>query len=417
MSVHRRPRPAAALAVAAALATGSLVAAARDAAADGFWEREKLLDDGFGSRPWLDDRGVEIAAAWSTMLWSNVYGGRRTGTELDGFLDLTILVDLEDLVHWRGLHFTLGWDWYVGGQPTISLVGGSPGLAVSYYEASNAFRFYEISLRQDLDDDGLWSVKFGQLAADDTFMLSTYAALFLNGGFGAFGTLSLDTLLPVYPLAAPGAFARGSLLGHGQVRLGAYAADTGADRTSNWGFGWRFGGDAPLAVIGELELDERLDGRPTALTLGGYAILGDVPGVEPGTVLRHNGNVYAMLDHALALDGNGNTRIGMFARVSASPWPDRNTSTWYADAGIEFAGPFASRPRDLVGAAVGLIVFGEEFRRRNEAVPTAQTAVEFTYQAAITPWLTIQPDLQLQFDPPYNRRTATVVGLQTVVVF
>lgn len=403
--------------LAALTAVVTLVAAAGGAWADSFWEREKLLDDAAGTRPWFSERGIEAAVAWSTLVWSNVHGGRRTGTQLDGFLDMVLLADLEKLIRWRGLRFTIGWDWYVGGQPTRDLVGGAPALSLSYYEASNAFRFYEISLRQELDEDGEWWVKAGQLAADDDFMISRYAALFLNGGFGAFGTLASDTLIPIYPLAAPGGLLRGAPADNLRVRLGAYAANSGIDRNGNWGFGWRVGGGAPTAIIGEAEIHGRLGGNPGALTLGGWGIVGEVPGVEPDTTLRGSYDLYAMLDQAITTTASGEPRIGLFARASVSPQSDRNTTVCYADLGVEVFAPFDARPRDVAGIAIGTIVFGRDLRDLAPNLPVAETAIELTYQASITPWLTMQPDFQVLIDPPFNRSTAFVLGLQTVVAF
>ncbi len=54
-------------------------------------------------------------------------------------------------------------------------------------------------------------------------------------------------------------------------------------------------------------------------------------------------------------------------------------------------------------------------RASGQNVTGDETVVELTYRAAITSWLSLQPDLQFFFDPHFGRRDAVVVGLRAVV--
>ena len=49
----------------------------------------------------------------------------------------------------------------------------------------------------------------------------------------------------------------------------------------------------------------------------------------------------------------------------------------------------------------------------------AETVLEFTYQAVLTPWFTLQPDAQVVFNPANarTRSTAVVFGMRATVTF
>ena len=51
--------------------------------------------------------------------------------------------------------------------------------------------------------------------------------------------------------------------------------------------------------------------------------------------------------------------------------------------------------------------------------PASELAWELTWQAAVTPWLMLQPDLQIVHHPgaEATRPTATVFGLRTIVTY
>ena len=60
------------------------------------------------------------------------------------------------------------------------------------------------------------------------------------------------------------------------------------------------------------------------------------------------------------------------------------------------------------------------FNPNGPGVTTAgETVLEFTYQAVLTPWFTLQPDAQVVFNPAYagTRSTAVAFGLRASVTF
>ncbi len=89
------------------------------------------------------------------------------------------------------------------------------------------------------------------------------------------------------------------------------------------------------------------------------------------------------------------------------------------DAGLKLTGPLPGRNRDILSVGVDFIKFGSDYlsaqRSQGNDVSKHQLTVEFTYRVQVTGWLTVQPDLQVFFDPHFSLRDAIVFGLQTVI--
>ena len=127
--------------------------------------------------------------------------GRAASTTIGS--NSVVDADLEKLFGWQGaaLH-TNGY--IIGGN---GLSGNYVGnlMTVSNIEALSTTRLYEAWFEQKLDD-GKIAVRVGQLGADSDFLISTYAALFINRTFGWANIVAADLPSggPAYPLATPG---------------------------------------------------------------------------------------------------------------------------------------------------------------------------------------------------------------------
>ncbi len=90
----------------------------------------------------------------------------------------------------------------------------------------------------------------------------------------------------------------------------------------------------------------------------------------------------------------------------------------YIGGGLAYTGPFAGRDKDQVGMAVGLVEFGNSFRRglllEGAQIGAREVIVEATYRAPVTDWLTLQPDLQYVINPGGRpkRENALILGLR-----
>jgi porin len=289
-------------------------------------------------------------------------------------------------------------------------------MALSDWEAAATLRVYNLYLRQALAD-GRLVLKLGQLAADTDFMVSRYGGVFLNAGFGDLPSQNLNLDAPVYPLAAPGVVVQARPTSWLTTRFGAYTGDAGDDVAGNHGFGWEIGRNAGGTFFTEFAAERagQLAGR---YTLGGIFDTGGSAQFGIAEPRRSHYELYLMVDQALIADDRGDPVLGAFARLAASPQEVRSVVSVNVDAGLAWFGPLPARDNDVLGLAVSLFRFTDDFQRRSQVTfGRGQTVLEVTYQVAIAPWLVVQPDAQFFFDPAFSGRDAQAVGIEVVAIF
>jgi hypothetical protein len=106
-------------------------------------------------------------------------------------------------VNWSGASLHTKWLWLSGQPASLDLVGNF--LKISSIPGFNTLRDYELWFQQNWLNDAI-SLRFGQLAADTDFVISDYAAAFLNNSLGwpAFMYMNLPGGGPGYPMGTLG---------------------------------------------------------------------------------------------------------------------------------------------------------------------------------------------------------------------
>jgi porin len=400
----------------------------------------------------LADKGVTVGVNYIADVFGNPTGGQQQGAAYDGRLELVIDADMEKLFGIQGGAFHANGYWITGGGLTSNYVGSL--MPVTNTEAMVTVRLYELWYEQKFFD-GKVGVRFGQIAADTEFLLSKYGALFVNGTYGwpAFTAANLPAGGPAYPLATPGVRVKlgqdsdpfsvlmavfngdpagANCIGNPQ-KCNAYGTTFALDTSplAMQEFQWRYNQDKDSrGLAGQIKIgayqhfgafiDERYDanGLPIGLTGG-----------DPGQ-LRGNWGVYGVWDQQiLKLSEDGSKSVGFFVRALGSP-EDRNLMNFYIDGGLNFAGLVPNRPDDVFGIAgaygkISNAVRGYQIDAGAYPVQDYEAQLELTYQAALMPGWTIQPDLQYIFHPGGNIATASglpakdalVLGVRTSMAF
>jgi porin len=396
-----------------------LVTASWVVAEEPLLERQTLTGNWNGVRPALSAYGFEPYFTYTATMWSNLAGGRATGVRFNGYLDFGFEIDLAKLGTWEGLGFHGDFHWWQGQRPTEELIGGLSTMALSDWEAAATFRVFNLYLRQAFDGDRL-VLKIGQMAADTDFMVSRYGGIFVNAGMGDLSFQNLKQA-PIYPLAAPGFFASGRPLPWLTARFGAYTGDAGDDVVGNHGFGWALGNNAGYTFFSEIAAAAPAGCLPATYTLGGIYDTGRLGPSGTGEERSADYELYLMVDQALITNDHGEPVIGAFASLGGSPQDVHNVIDLNASAGLTLFGPLPSRQRDVLGAAVSVARFTQDFRQHESVagspVGHGQTVLEVTYQLAVAPWLVVQPDAQLFFAPAFSRRDAYALGVEIAVIF
>lgn len=425
--------------------------ASEPAASDqGLWERSTLLGDPFGWRSRVADQGITLGVQEQSEVLGNATGGTRQGAAYEGATQMQLGIDLEKLVGLPGGKFNVS-AYQIHGRGLTSNNLDSLD-AASGIEAKRGTRLFELWYEQSLFDDAL-SVRVGQMAADQEFIVSTYGALFINAGFG-WPTLAASDLPgggPAYPSATPGVRLKWQATENLTALLGVFngdPADNGAGTSMRLNKG--------AFVIGELQYainqGDDATGLPGTYKIGawynsnkfndlyystdGLSLANPASNGNP-LVRRNDWSLYAVADQAVwqVPGGEKGQGIGVFGRVMGAP-SDRNLINFFANAGATYKGPIPGRGDDSLGLALAYARIGDSASRLDTStqfysggwVPVRrnETVLELTYQAQVTPWLSLQPDFQYIFNPGGGLISSTtgkrigdaaVFGLRTTVLF
>jgi porin len=396
-----------------------------------FWNRANLLPDWDGWRSGLADTGWTPFAIWTGEIWDNAAGGVRDGMTNDQLLNFGAGADLQKLLGWDGATLQVSFNWAQSTHPNHDTGALNEPSSV---DANDQVRVNDIYLQQKLFD-GQLILKAGQIAMDEDFAQCAGANLFLNAGMTNPPVVysqvlaNGDTSVPQFPLDAPGLVARYNPQNSPvYAQAGLYLSDPGADVSHNHGFDWHPSNS--VFVIEEAGWNYQLGGKAGTLAAGAYYNNGQFTNWNTGATQRGLEGAYFYLSQALVQTAGTNGGdpqpvltgfifggvVGPDTRVI----PNDNCA-----AGFNWHAPLPARPNDVAGAAVLYTGLSRDYTRSAfnsvgaGAITAGETDVEFTYEAVVTPWFSIQPDLQLIFNPANagTRATATVVGARATVTF
>lgn len=409
-----------------------------------------LLGDMGGLRPGIARYGFTLNASETDEVLGNVSGGIRRGAIYEGLTDVSLKWDLRKYFDWRGVFYVRAFQIHGRGLSGNDLDNLN---TVSSLEADRSTRLFEAWYEQHVGD---WlRIRIGQQAADQEFLVSATAKLFVNSTFG-FPTLpgtDLPAGGPAYPLATPAVRFRidasDALTFFGGVfnanPTGAPFSDPDPQARDPWGTAFRTGDGA--LVLFETRYNPENSPKNGTYRFGAWFNSGRFPDqrfagngvslaspLSNGTarLLDNDYSIYGIVDQPL-----GDTGITGFARAMGAPG-DRNLVDFYFDAGLVYNAPFG-RDGDQVGIGYGYARIGSAARGLDadqavfggSAYPirSRETVLEITYQYAVDglPWLQLQPDFQYITNPgggipnpaaPGQKiGNAAVFGLRSVIAF
>ena len=430
----------------------TLLATPASAQASDWLTRDTLTGDWGGTRTALKDKGVTVGLSWTMEGLGNATGGIRQGAVYDGFTDLQFDFDLEKLAGWKGGTIRVAGYSTQGHGLSSKDIGNL--LTVSSIESAPVFWLGEVYLDQKLGDT--LALRIGQLGVDQDFWISDTAGVFINSTFGwsGFNGLNLPNGGNAVPLPTPGVRLRWSPDAAWSLQGAVYNGNPlgGNDNNPN---GLSFPvNDGVLAIIEASYTSAPKGGLSGTYKVGAWynsesfdnlslaangVSLADPAASGP---LRQSGMyaLYAMVDHQLwakpGADGEG---LSGFLRIAVAPEQDRSPVTFYFDTGLAYTGLLPGRPDDILGlgfAYAGLSSSLADLDRATNAftgvngpVQDYEAVIELTYQAAVTPWLSVQPFFQYVIHPGGNvpsplgtnptqaMDNAAVFGVRSAVTF
>jgi porin len=399
---------------------------------------ETLTGDWGGRRTALAARGLDIGLDYTAEVLGNLRGGARRGTAYHGLLGLGVTLDLQRMAGWRGgrLHVSA---LQIHGRGLSEHYLGNL-LTTSGIEAVPSTRLYEAWFEQEMFG-GFAALRLGQILADEEFLVSESAGIFVNATFGWPGitAVNLPGGGPAYPLATPGVRLRLGAPQGTSVAIGAFNGDPAGgragdpQRANRHGLLFPLGDDAFL--IAELAHAARRGpaGLPATFKLGAWYHTGQFEDLrataEEAVTRRGNFGAYAVADALLWRPGGQESGgLGAFLRVAAAP-SGRNPIDFYLDGGLTWTGLLPGRPDDVLGLGVAYAqVSGPARRRDREArllddlsggLRRQEALVELTYAAQVRPGWLVQPTAQFVVNPgaEAEARNALIVGLRVALSF
>lgn len=376
-------------------------------------------------------KGIEFPVTLTTEVLGNIRGGTSRRAIWESLFNVGIALELEKVVGWKGANLSIRAIYPQGHGLTDKAVHDFNTL--SNIDGYDSLRLYDAWLQQEFGG-GKFSVRIGQLLADAEFFDSDNAALFLNSSFGAIPLVSQNLNPPIFPTAAPGIrlLARPKESFYAEAALfGGDAGDPTTNNKHNTRLSFR-GADGVL-VFAEAGYDwnpppkeeAKATSLPPALA-GSFKLSGYYDSkkfADSGRGLPHQGDysIYFVFDQELwHPQGRADRALCCFVRAGGAP-DDRNTVAWYGDAGLTCKGFFPTRNQDVLGLAFSHTELshklvddsGRALRSDHEEI------VELTYQAVCGAHLSVQPDLQVIFNPGATApaRTAIVSGVRVNVAY
>jgi porin len=423
---------------------------------DPLWQRDVLTGDWGGARHALEDKGYRIGVNVTTEVLANATGGVSQGAIYEDLIEADLDVDLQKAVGWNGaLIHANGYLTHGRGLSTHHL--GNNILTVSNIEADRGDRLFDLWLQQTLLQGAL-SIRLGQIAASEEFLVSRTAALFLNGSYGwpAIMSANLPSSGPNYPLATPGARITYAPSTATAVSVGVFNGDPAGPGPGSplvrdpSGTNFRFQDGVFFIAEATYRAEPSSSGADftASYKLGGwyhtghfsdqrYDALGNsLAAVSAGPPAIHHNDygVYFVADRGLWRSSLGQHAMDAFVRIAFSP-SSRNLVTSYVDAGVTYKGVL--KANDSLGFALIYAGIGGAARSYDRDVQRLldpshlvrnfEGDLEVTYQTTVAPWWIVQPDVQVVLHPggtvalpggPVGHAvpSAFVLGLRSVIV-
>jgi porin len=350
---------------------------------------------------------VLLEVTYTGEVMGNVSGGvKRRARYLDN-LDIVLEADLEAMLGWRGAEAHV-YGIYNNGASISNAVGDAH--AVSNIETgTRALKLYEAWIDQ-MVAPGL-SLRAGLYDLNSEFDSLDAAGVFVGSAHGIGSDIALTgrngpSLFPSTSLAARVEWRPAKGWAVRAALLDGVPGDPDHPARTAIKLGK---GDGAL-LIGELEAP--LGGARLLLGHWRYTATFDA---WDGSQGQGNGGVYLRGEMPLMTDGD--RRIDGFFRLGTSS-ARFNMFDRFASMGVKWTGALDSRPEDELGVAVITARTSADYRRTS-GMGRSESVAEVTYRAPLSPWLTVQPNMQYVRNPAADPtiRDAWVVGLRFAVGF
>ncbi|WP_414476103.1 carbohydrate porin [Microvirga sp. M2] len=400
-----------------------------------------MTDDWLGWRSSLEAVGITPSAHFITESAANPVGGKFSAIRYAQQIDFGAVFDLGRLAGLDDGKIQVVLTDRAGRSLSADAIGNFFPVQ-EIYGAGQNFRLAELNYQQSLFDNSI-RYKLGWSPVGDDFATSPYYCYFTNNAVcGKPPVLAADSGAHNFPVGQWGAnikvFPRPELYG----ATGIYQVNPNAGNSSQ-GFNLSFNSTGAFVPIEFGWLPKKgPGGLPGEYKIGGYFntskspdVLRDVTGRSAGlTGLpfdEHNGRWggYVLATQMVYLERPDSKRgLTLFGAAVLND-PQTAHFSHSLEFGAVYQGTFPHRDDDYIGL---VFAYGAVNKRLTEfqidrnivdpgstAIQRYEALIEVDYNAQITPWLSLRPNLQYVINPGGTGKipNAFVVGLHTQVTF
>jgi porin len=379
--------------------------------------REYMTGDWGGLRDRLIEWGLTPTANYSATLQGNPVGGMRKGIKYAGLLDVYLDFDLEKLLRIGGTKLIVSGAWAYGENLSAHDIG-------NFFTVSNDFNGKFIGLYQLFIETNLWKDRFtiavGRMGIGDDFSTAGVFGIYVSAVVNA-NPISLTYNIPAYlsnPDAALGARLRVKPARDIYIAAGVYNADPDAAVNQRVSIDFDFTFNDGVILIGEIgytpgsaEGSSRLRGE---YKIGAYYDTGKFNELADSENTREgNYGLYIIADQMVYREpGDGTQGLTLWAAATYAPEEEINVFPFFIASGFAYEGVFAGRDNDTAGFGFAYGKLSRDLEDQDYEI-----GIEGTYIFQVTPWLGLQPDVQLIVHPGGSGSIpdALVAGMQISV--
>jgi porin len=316
--------------------------------------------------------GVEGGLSYTLDSANNLGGGIQTGQLLLHKLSLTGSLNTQALGAWNGgtLFVELLGDH--GHNPSNRLYGDFQ--TADNIADQNRMRVEQFWYQQQILNNRL-AVLFGIHNLNSEFDVTHYGGLFLNSSFGISPEISGNVASSIFPETGMAVMLTANINDQLSLKAATYDGQPNTRKISHTeGFmhimesAWASGDtDYKLGIWHHTQAD-------TAKGIGGLS------------------GAYVVVDQPLpAISG---IQLGSFLQYGIAQPGKASQLQGYQGAGLTAQGLIPGRPEDLSGIGIASAHFSTAYLNANPGYHHRETTLEITYQAMVTPWLSLQPSYQ-----------------------
>jgi porin len=357
----------------------------------------QLFGDSELRQEWAD-RGIALKAGYTTEIAHNTHGGERRATRTAGQLALGTQIDLDRLWGWRGGKLDAIVTFRHGHNLSDDAFLQTLQQVQEVYGRNQTWRITRLSYTQALFDERL-HVTFGRLPVNAHF--AAFSCDFMNLTFcGAAPGNIVGHYWYNYPVSQWGLVANVRTSNETYLRVGAYQVNPAYLRTRN-----AFKLNNPPGTTGVLlPVEFGWTPKDGSYKFGGWytsAAQEDALGFWQYEPKRRNGafGAYINLEQQLTYGSGAQPNSGLrsFFNVTqadrGSALVDRQIAM-----GAVYTGPFASRPMDDIGLALGATHVNSRIAQQQRPhaawVQRSECTAEVYYTWQAAGWLQLRPNVQ-----------------------